>query len=83
MKFLGVLFDENLRWKNHINLTENKISKSLGILYRAKFLLSQKSRKNVYFSFIHNYINYGNIAWGSTYKSKLKKILTYKKKQPE
>ena len=26
-KFLGVLFDENLTWKNHINLIENKISK--------------------------------------------------------
>ena len=36
--------------------------------------------KNVYFSFIHTYINYGNIAWGSTYKTKLKKIFTYQKK---
>ena len=25
IKFLGVLFDENLTWKNHINLIENKI----------------------------------------------------------
>ena len=32
-KFLGVLFGENLTWKNHINLIENKISKSLGILH--------------------------------------------------
>ena len=30
--------------------------------------------------FIHSYVNYGNIAWGSTYKTKLKKILTYQKK---
>ena len=29
IKFLRVLFDENLTWKNHINLIENKISKSL------------------------------------------------------
>ena len=43
--FLGVLFDGNLTWKNHINLIENKISKSLGILNRAKFLLNQKFRK--------------------------------------
>ena len=27
INFLGVLFDENLTWKNHINLIENKISK--------------------------------------------------------
>ena len=52
IKFLGVLLDENLTWKNHINLIENKISKSLGILHPAKFLLNQKSRKDIYFSFI-------------------------------
>ena len=43
--FLGVLFDENLTWKNHINLTKDEISKNVGILYRAKSLLNQKSRK--------------------------------------
>ena len=77
IKFLGVLFDENLTWKNNINLIENKISKGLGILHRDNFLLNQKSRKNVYFSLIHSCINYGKIAWGSTYKTKSKKILTY------
>ena len=61
-------------------LIGNKILKSLGILHQAKFLWNQKSRKNVCFSFIHNYINYDNIAWGSTYKAKLRKIFTYQKK---
>ena len=31
-KFLGVLIDENLSWKNHIEFIKNKISKSIGIL---------------------------------------------------
>ena len=53
--FLGVLLDGNLTWKNHINLIENKMSKSLGILHRAKFLLNQKFRENVYFPFIDSY----------------------------
>ena len=44
-------------------------------------MLNHKSRKNVYFSFILRYINYGNIAWASTYKTKLKKIFTYQKKE--
>ena len=43
-------------------------------------MLNQKSKKSVYFSFIHSYINYGSIAWGSKYKTKLKKIFTYQKK---
>ena len=28
----------------------------------------------LYFSFFHSYLNYGNIAWASTTKSKLRKI---------
>ena len=34
---------------------------------------------NLYFSFIHTYINYGNIAWASTTKTKLKKIYSQQK----
>ena len=33
IKFLGVLVDENLNWKEHIRHTENKIAKKLGLLY--------------------------------------------------
>ena len=80
IKFLEGLFDENLTWKNHTNLIENKMSKSLGILHGAKFLLNQKSRKDIYFHFIRSYINYGNIAWRRKYKMKLKKMFTYQKK---
>ena len=55
IKFFSVLFEKNHIWRNHINLTENKTSKSLGILHPAKFLLNQKPRENVYFFFIHSY----------------------------
>ena len=41
---LGVLFNENRR-KNHIRLTENKISKSLGILHPTKFLSTRNVGK--------------------------------------
>ena len=31
-KFLGVVIDENLSWKQHINYIEKKIAKSVGII---------------------------------------------------
>ena len=34
MEFLGILLDENLNWKTHINYLENKISKNIEILYK-------------------------------------------------
>ena len=70
-KFLGVQIDENINWTHHITLTENKLAKQLGLLYKAKPFLNRKSMINLYFSFIHTYINYGNIAWASTTKTKL------------
>ena len=36
IKFLGILVDENLTWNDHIHILENKFSKNIGLLYRAK-----------------------------------------------
>ena len=72
VKFLGVITDENITWNKHIELVENKISKNIGILYRASHYLDKKSLKSIYFSFIHNYVNYCNIAWAITSRTKLK-----------
>ena len=70
-KFLGVLIDENLSWKSHINSIDTKISKSIGVLYKSRNLLNKQLLKQFYFAFIHSYLSYGNIAWGSNFKTKL------------
>ena len=53
---------------------ENKISKNIGVLYRASHLLDFKNPK-IYFSFSSIYINYASIAWASTFKINLQGIL--------
>ena len=45
---------------------QNKISKNLGIMFKAKTLLDLRLILDLYYSFIHNYLNYENIAWVST-----------------
>ena len=67
IKFLGVLLDENLSWKTHIKYIENKISKNIGILFKARPFLNKKSLLSLYYLYIHSYINYGSVSWGSTY----------------
>ena len=79
VKFLGVIIDANLTWKNHIEVVENKISKNIAVLYRASHLLDFKNLLKIYFSFIHIYISYANIAWASTFKTKLHGILKKQK----
>ena len=71
--FVGVLIDENLSWKQHIDIVSSNISKSIGIL-KSRDVLRKHCLKELYFSFIHNYVNYANIARASTIKSKLERL---------
>ena len=79
IKFLGVLLDDNLDWKEHIKYTENKIAKNLRLLYKARPFLKRNALLALYYSYIQTYINYANIAWGSTCRTNLKKINSQQK----
>ena len=80
IKSLGVIVDEHLNWKDQINVIENKLSKNWGLLQKAKQLLNAEAMKNLYFSFIHSYLTYGNVVWYSISMNKLKKYSVNKNK---
>ena len=44
------------------------------MLYKTNFLLDRKCLKDIYYAFIHSYLNNANIFWASTNPSKLKKL---------
>ena len=48
-------------------------------MYKAKPYIDKHSLLSLYHSYIHSYINYGNIAWGSTTRTNLKKIYSQQK----
>ena len=79
IKFLGVLLDDNFSWKEHIKYFENKIAKNVGLMYRAKPFLHKESLLALYYSYIHSYLNYGNLARGSTYLTNLKNVRSQQK----
>ena len=72
--FLGIFIDEKLSQKQLIKILSTKISKSIGILYKSRNVLSKQCLKQRYFSFIHSYVDYTNIAWASTSRSKLERL---------
>ena len=72
LKLFGVMIDENVTWKTHFKLVENKISKSIGINFKASRSLNFISLRSIYFALVHPYINYANIAWANTKKAYLK-----------
>jgi hypothetical protein len=79
-KFLGVTIDNKLSWKNHITYIKSKISKGLGILYRARRFLDNKSLKTLYYSFIYPYLVYCIELWGFTFKTYLEPLYLIQKK---
>ena len=46
---------------------------------KAKPSLDNDSLLPLYYSYIHSYINYTNLAWASTHKTNLKKIHSQQK----
>ena len=73
-KFLGVIVDEHLGWKDHVSAVASKITKSIGIISKSRYYLSQKSLFMLYYSLIYPYLYYGNIIWGSTYHTNLYRL---------
>ena len=64
VKFLGVIIDSKLTWKEHINYISNKISKYIGIIYKTKKVLTKSALIGLYYSFVYPYLTYCNILWG-------------------
>ena len=62
--FLGIMLDENLTWKSHIEMVGKKISKVTGILYRLQNIFPENVLFVLYNSLIVSYINYGLLLWG-------------------
>ena len=66
-KFLGIIIDEKLNFRSHINSVIKKISKWTGILCKIKDYIPINILCNLYYAFIYPHLNYGILAWGSTY----------------
>ena len=64
-KYLGVMFDENLNWKAHIDYVSGKISKSIGGLAALRHRTSLSVLREAYFALVNSYVRYGITAWGT------------------
>ena len=79
-KFLEVIIDKKLTWKEHITYINSKISKGMGMLIRARNYLNKDGLIALYNSFVFPYFTYCNHIWGSTYKSNLSKLCVLQNK---
>ena len=80
-KYLGVTLDTQLNFDKHISSVENKISRAVGIISKLRHYLPTCAILQLYYnSLIHTHLKYGLVVWDSSYKSKLKKLLSLQNK---
>lgn len=79
-KFLGIIIDNKLKWNDHVSYVKNKISKSIGIFYRARHFLNKQTLRNLYFTFIYPYLIYCVEIWGNTCAIHLDPLIKLQKK---
>ena len=78
--FLGVVLDEHLTWKPHISQVAGKISKSIGVISRARFFLPKPCLKTLCYCLVYPYLHYCIIVWGFTYKTNLRRLVSLQKR---
>jgi len=64
LKYLGVLLDNKLSWKSHVQKVKTQLSRACGVPTKLKHYTTQTVLKVVYNSLIHPYLNYSIFNWG-------------------
>ena len=74
IKFLGVIIDNKLKWKDHIDNISNKIAKGIGVIIKARKVFDKTTFFSIYNSLILPYIGYCIHIWGNAYQTHLQKL---------
>ena len=80
IKYLGIYLDEHLNWKTQIAHVQGKLTKNRGILNQLRNYLNLKMLRQLYYTLIYPYLNYGAMCWGNNYQTNLNKICTKQNK---
>ena len=80
LKYLGVIIDNKLNWHQHITYVKNKISKGIGIMYKARPYLDKHCLANLYHTYIYPYLIYCIEIWGNVPHCHLNPLLLLQKK---
>jgi len=74
-KFLGLIIDESLSWKAHIDQMMSKMNTACFVIRTMQAIISPETLRMVYFAYIHSIMRYGIIFCGNQpYSKKIFKI---------
>ena len=80
LKYLGVLIDNKLSWKNNIDSITLKLSKTIGLLSKIRHFVPFHTLVSIFNCLVVPYLRYGLIAWGQASKTQLNMLLILQKR---
>ena len=79
-KFLGVYYDEHLKFSHHISHLCSRLSIVAGILFRLKYILPTSILKKIYNSHVTSILNYCTPIWCCNYRANINPIFLLQKR---
>ena len=61
-KYLGLIVDDKLKWKEHIEFISSKIIRNIGVVKRTRAFIPQHSQQTLYRTMIEPYFRYCDIV---------------------
>ena len=80
IKYLGIVIDEKLKWRQHIETLRIKISRASYILSKLRHYVDLNTLKLTYYNLVYPFLNYCITVWGGASKSSLQPIVNLQKK---
>jgi hypothetical protein len=78
VKFLGLIIDNTVSWKAHIDYLRTKLSSACYAISTLRTIMSTQNMRMMHFSYVHSLMSYEIIFWGNSSKSSI--ILKLQKK---
>ena len=55
-KYIGIFFDNVMKWNIHMDYVYARLSKFIGIFYKLQHKLPKTVLRNIYYAFVHPYL---------------------------
>ena len=70
-KYLGVVIDCHLNWRDHVSHVSKKIKRNIGAISKVRHFVNLEILKSLYYALVYPYLTYCLITWGNTYHTTL------------
>jgi len=80
VKFLGILVDENLSFKEHIDFVCKKVSVAIGFMFRAKPVLEKPQLTALYNALVLPHLSYCNLIWAINFPTHINRTFLLQKR---